>query len=214
MPSKLTERKYVKDFLGLNRADTLLNDVFDGLIELTSGEVESITGREFDLKERTEYYRSYNQDVMDPCPQFIKLQSYPLDTDERLILTYSSNESWDSTGQVLVVGTDYQIADATKGVLTVLGASGISLELQMLGRGGYIFRAAPRGFRITYSGGYSVSTLSSPNTSDPLDEYGVAQVPLSLKMIVAKKVASDYKANKGLSPWTPEEAALLNMFKR
>ena len=98
MALKLVERKYVKDILGINRADTVRDDEIEGLIAQVSEDVESECRREFDKRERTEYHASYDQNVFDPMPQFIKLKAYPLDVGERLSIVYSatSDRDWET----------------------------------------------------------------------------------------------------------------------
>lgn len=214
MPLKLTERNLVKDFLGVNRADALLNPMIDGMIEQISDEVEGLLPRKFTKVERTEYHPSYDQNIADPMPQFIKLEAYPLDTALPITVHYSSCEDWDSEGFLLVADSDYRVASAEKGVLTVRRASTILSEIAPIGGINLIYRMASRGFRVTYTGGYAITADSSPLVADPLDDFGVVQVPMGLKTLLARKIAFDWMEKKMLQPWRPEELKMLYIYRR
>jgi hypothetical protein len=73
---RLCERSRIKDLLQIPRADTLLDDTLNGLIEQASEEVAHITRRAFEYAARTEFHASYDQEPEDPTPQYIHLEAW------------------------------------------------------------------------------------------------------------------------------------------
>lgn len=208
---KLVERALVKDLLRLPRADTLQDGILNGMIEQCSAQVERITRREFTYAARVEYHRSYEQTAVDPEPQYITLNAFPVDTDETFLLQWSPHDH--RTGHIIDLSEsneDYELL-AEKGMVVVRTAGGIVNNLPLLGS--IIFSYAPRGFKVTYTGGYAVSEHPGGDP-DPLDDYDVVQVPDSLKQVVAQKVALDFQAVRMLRAFTDDERKSLSLWEK
>lgn len=208
---KLTERALVKDLLEIARADTLQDTILNNMIEQASEEAESACRRSFTKAARVEYYRSYEQMVYDLEAQYIWLDG-PVDTDEVFSIVYDPTNEHATAGLTLEL-TDY-VLDAAKGLVTVKGATGLSRNLAISVISGAVFLYSPTGFQVTYTGGYEMTVKPDGEDDDPLDDYGVTQVPNGLKMIIAQKVARDFTAKKMLMPWTDDEMASLKPFKK
>lgn len=117
-------------------------------------------------------------------------------------VVWAPNEFHDTMGVTLTPGVygdhtrmpDYAI-DEKRGCITVRRASGLMNGVLPLYLGKLIFAYAPKGFRITYTGGYPVTQepTDANYVFDPLDEFGITQVPRGLKTIVARHVANLWK---------------------
>jgi hypothetical protein len=205
---RLSERSRVKDLLQMARADTLYDRQLNGMIEQASEEVETITRRTFDYRVRVEYHRSYEQSPIDPDPQYIHLEAMPIDLTETLELAPGNPAlSWAQTP------TPNYTVYADKGVIAVTNPGRIgfgALPYPYAGGIGY----DPRGFKVTYTGGYP--TLDKPplEEDDPLDDYGFVQVPEALRSVIARKVADDWKNAKQLLPWSDDQRSLLKTWTR
>lgn len=213
MAVKLTERAKVKDLLGIARSDSLQNDLLDGLIEQNSEQVEELCRRSFTKAARTEYYQSYDQDAYDPCPQYLWLDG-PIDKTQLLEIKWAPYDQHDEVG-IALTGTDYQL-DEGRALIIVRAATG-PIAGMPIARGLVlpVFTFAPRGFQVRYTGGYPVSEKPDNEPIDPMDDYGVTQVPNSLKAVVAFKCATDWKeGNKMALPWVPEQVAQLKPWKK
>lgn len=198
MPTKLTERALVKDLLQIARADTLLDPILMGMIETTSKEAERLCRRKFAKSERTEFYKSYDQDFADPTPQYIWLDA-PVDTAEDLVINWAMFNQHATAG-TLLNPEDYTL-DAEEGLILVHGMTGLSNQAVPNTLGRPIYQYSPTGFRVTYTGGYALNTKPVGEPDDPLDDYGVVQVPDALKYVIARKVADDYEASQRAKPW-------------
>jgi len=193
---KLVERALVKDLLMLPRADTMPDGILNGLIQSASDEAVRLTRRSFGKMERVEFRQSYDQAVADPEPQWLLMDAYPIDMAQPLKVEYSPYE-WRPQGSILVLNftsQDYTV-EPDKGKIVVRGATDY-VYTSYVPINGRMFTYSPRGFRVTYTGGYPVS-VAPEGDPDPLDDYGVVQVDEGLKLVVAQQVASQYKYLRG-----------------
>ena len=210
MTIKLTERALVKDLLGIARADSLNDHILNQLIEQTSAEVERLTRREFVEIQRVEFFESLDMDGVDPVPIYIDLNA-PVDTDQAFEIVWALYSRHDTDG-ITLEAEDFQL-DETTGRLIIISSSSITTRILPLG-GLPWFQYSPNGFRVTYTGGFPLSLAPSGDPSDPLDDFGVVQVPEALKYVVARKIKSDFtEAGMGL-PWTEKERQWLRPWKK
>jgi hypothetical protein len=194
---KLVERDLVKDLLRLPRADTMQDRILSGLIGTVSQDVERLTRRAFEKKQRVEYRQSYDQAINDPEPQWVLVDAYPIDTVQPITVEYSPSE-WRPAGSIITLDAtkaDFTV-EAETGKITVRNAS-TYIYNGFYPQGGWLFSYAPRGFRVTYTGGYAISAAPDGHTADPLDDFGVIQVDDSLKLVVANAVAAKYRFMRG-----------------
>ena len=220
--------------LDINRADALFDDALDWMIQAASDQVRKLTGREFTKLARTEYHTSYETYLNEPDPQYIFTNSWPIDTGQPLKITYAAYERHTTAGIELTNSgedPDY-VVDAEDGVIMVQRVSGRGQQPLHYGYSGVpITVYAPRGFKVEYTGGYELTP--DPATGDPLDEFGIPQIPDGLKFIIAQKVATDFLAAKQmhassgepqkfkatgsagmLKPWTEEQRETLAPYRR
>jgi len=211
MPLRLTEKSRAKTAMGLARADNLLNDIVIGMIEELSEMVQDECFREFEKRERTDFITSYDQYPSDPVPQFLKVKAWPIDPDAALTVTYSPNDDHDNAAYTLVLNTDYSV-DYDSGTIIIKASPQLGFRtLPQLA--GLAYAYAPRGFKVTYTGGYAVNdTVSSP--PDPLDDDGMIMVPLGLRSFIASKIGADYIAKKQIQQFKPEEIQALYPYRR
>jgi hypothetical protein len=191
---KLTDRALCKDLLQMPRADLRQDLILDGLIQSASEDAERITRRKFGYQANiVEYHPSYDQGFNDPEPVFFIVDSFPLDPLVAPIVKWSNADHRADLQTTLDPANGDFTYDPEKGLFSIRYMGAATMTQPIIG--GFQFSYAPRGFQVTYAGGYPVTEPPSSNDSpDPLDEYGVAQVPTGLKLIVAKKVAADYRA--------------------
>jgi hypothetical protein len=207
---KLLERALVKQLLLIPYADLQFDPILDGLIEAASDQAQTITRRQFLKAQRTEIYPSYDLDD-DPEPQFILTDAVPIDSLANITVGWSPYS--DRSSETLFQPTTGAIAvDYEKGKITFLNPNLYGTRTALLAppRIGY----APQGFRITYTGGYEASTKPTGEPADPTDDYGVIQAPAGLKMILATKIATDFKASRTLLPWTLDQRASLSPYEK
>lgn len=204
---KLTDRSRVKDYAKIARADTLHDSLINDMIEQASEEVERLTRREFEKKVRTEYHTSYEQSAFEPEPQIILANAWPIDTGEELLLSWSAYDHREGTATDLTEANEDFTVDAEKGFIWVKSNGGLINNLPLLGN--MIFSYAPRGFKLTYTGGYEVTVEPDSHTADPMDDFGVASVPEGLKNIIAQKVARDLTDMRFLRPFENDDRKLL-----
>lgn len=212
MPSRLTERAKVKDLLGIARADTLQDELLSSMIEQASAEAEQICRRKFTKSARVEYYQSYDQLAYDPTPQYIWLDG-PIDTAETFSIVWAQYNRHADVG-VALTAQDYQL-DQDKALVLVGSTTGVLSNLPL--PAGYALPsigASPTGFQVTYTGGYPLNSKPIGEPADPLDDYGVTQVPESLKSIIARKVAEDWKQAKSFIPWDDTQRQMLVPWKK
>lgn len=209
---RFTTREMVKDLLGIARADAYNDANLNLLIQMNSEDVERRCRRSFAKEARTEYFTSYEQAVHDPSPQYLWLNG-PVDTGESFSLQYATYGRHDTNARVLTQDTDY-LLDAAQGLVTILGNK-INPDIQMiLSRQLAAYEFDPQGFKVTYTGGYETTTPPDPyNNPDPLDDYGVTQVPDALKMLVAQKVARDFQ-EKTITEWKVGEISALKQWSK
>lgn len=220
---KLVEMSLVKDMCNIAQADTMNNAQLRNMIEQVSREAEHFCRRTFTYGFRTEYFQSYDQQPYDPVPQYCWATSYPIDPVQPIELVWAVNEMHDTIGAILD-STDYQV-DYDRGLFVIRRTTGVFQGILPLIRGRLIFVNAPRGFRIKYTGGYHslTPTPTVPYTADPLDDYDVLDVPVGLKMVLARKIAEDWRAQKTegkdkasqsvLKPWTTEQIDTLHPWR-
>lgn len=209
---RLVERSYVKNLLGIALADTMLNAEIDNVLDFHCQMVEEITDRVFNEVERTEYHQSYEQSWADPEPQIIFLKAAPIDTGETFTIVYAPYEQHATQGTTLVLNDDYWISDETKGIIHILKASGNITTNPYIALGSPSIAYAPRGFQITYTGGYADSAGSN---TDPLHDYGIPTIPVALKQLIAGKAARDFKDGRFQpSVWTADERMSLKPWFR
>lgn len=210
---KLVERALVKDLLEIARADTLQDAVLDSMINDASDEAAEFCRRKFEKEARVEYFQSYDQTFFDPVPQFIWLDG-PIDLTAPFKIVFSSYGLHDTSGINLEDNNiDYKL-DLKESLINVYGISGTSSDPALIGLVGGNFVYSPTGFQVTYTGGYEVTVKPDGEPDDPMDDYGVVQVPRGLKMIVAQKVARDFTDKKMLMPWTDDEKLSLKPYKK
>jgi len=214
MAIKLLERSLVKDLANISRADTAWDTQLNGLIELASENVERITRRKFDKKQRIEFYQSYEQGPVDPTPQYVYTDALPIDSTATLTIFWDPYNKHDDSGiELLLSKGDFEIIDE-EGLLRIHTASGLINQLPPTRWGIPIFSYNPIGFKITYTGGYVTTTKPTAEPVDPLDDYGVTQVSDGLKLVIAQKIAIDWLGDsktpgKMLKPWTEEQKSQL-----
>lgn len=204
---KLTERALVKDYARIARADTFLDGLIASMIDQASADLEDLIRRKFEKKERTEYHTSFDQTAFDPEPQLILPDAWPIDTAERIVLDWSPYDHRVGLSTQLTISEEDFTVDSDKGFIWVRSSGGLVNELPLIGT--TLFTYAPRGFRLTYTGGYSISTVPESHTPDPLDDFGVADIPLGLKGIIAQKIARDLTRRRRLTPFDEEDMKLL-----
>lgn len=209
---KLVEMSVVKDFCNIAQSDTLDNTQLKGMIEQASREVMLFTRRDFEYGLKTEFCLSYDQQPYDPYPQYLWLTAFPLDTTKGnqgiTEIVWAPNDMHEEMGATLDT-TDYQVVPE-RGAVIVRRSTGLFNGIIPLIHGRLIFSFAPRGFRVTYWGGYaSLNPSPYPDTAirDPLDDFDVLDVPLGLKTVIARKIAEDWQAQdkspgKSLRGWT------------
>lgn len=231
MPSqvKLVEMSLVKEMCNIAQADTYQNQQLRAAIAQASADVEHATNRKYEYAADTEYCQSYDQQPYDPFPQYCFVPRYPIDLTKSVVITWAPNEMHDQMGATLD-STDYQI-DAERGCFIIRRTTGVFQGIIPLIRGRLIFCYAPRGFRIQYTGGYKalnpapagyVEGAMYPG-ADPLDDYDVPDVPLGLRMVIARKIAEDWSSWRVadrdpkmfvLKPWTTEQTRLLHPYRK
>lgn len=197
---KLTERQKVKKLLGIPFADLLHDATIDDMIAAVSEEVEEITRRKFSKAERTEYYVSYEQTSTEPDPQPLLVDAWPIDLNEPLTITWSLRGTHDENATEIESGC--QTIEDEKGMIWVTCSDSGSIPY------------AENGFKIIYTGGYEVSVEPDVHTSDPTDDFGVTEVPASLKAIVAQKVAADFKEFAFATPFSDEQRKTLKAWTK
>jgi len=200
MVTKLTERARVKDLLAIARADTFHDSDLKALIEQTSEEVERITRRNFALAARVEFFKSYDNDGVDPWPQYIHLD-FPIDQQATFEIIWALYGRHDTDG-ILVDPEDFRI-DFDTGIVTIHGSSNVTTQILPLGRKPW-WQFSPDGFRVTYTGGFPV-TVAPSGPEDPLDDFDVVQVPQALQYVVARKIKQDFTECGMCQPWTAEQ---------
>lgn len=221
MPVKLVERERVKDLAGIARADTLYDGILNSLIERVSAEAEDYCRRKFKKSARVVLMRSYDQYPNEPDCQYLWLDG-PVDRNELLAVTYSPNMRHSTEGIHLVEGDDW-FFDEEHDLIRITPYQG--LLIQLVAWQGLCVVASPTGFQVQYTGGYTKTEPPVPYTDpDPLDDFGVTQVPEGLKSILASKVWESLKARMPdltgkqefvpLKPWTKEDYAALDPWKR
>lgn len=219
---KLVEMSLVKDMCNIAQADVINNAQLRAMVEQVSREAEHFCRRTFTYGQRIEYFQSYDQQPYDPVPQYCWSTSYPIDLTKAIEIVWAMNEMHDTAGTILDA-TDYQV-DADRGLFVIRRTTGVFQGILPLIRGRLIFCYAPRGFRITYYGGYSSlnPTPTGAYTPDPLDDYDVLNVPLGLRMVLARKIAEDWRTQeeKGvpnvmrvLKTWTAEQLDALHPWR-
>lgn len=206
----LVERALVKDILQIPRADTVADYLLSALIEQASDEAEDYCRRKFLKKERVETFRSYEQAGWDPEPQYIWLDG-PVDMSQPFIVSWQDTANYSRNGNDISAGK-YDL-DPEKALLKIRGDTSELLSRLPIPRGSY-FGNSPAGFVVRYTGGYPITVASPNSTPDPLDDYGVVQVPKGLKMAIAQKVARDFQTSRTLLPWTDEEHTRLKAWKK
>lgn len=209
---KLVERALVKDLIRMPRADTMHDEILNDMIEQCSAEVERLTRRLFEKKERTEYYTSYEQTASDPDPQFVLLNAFPVDREETFRMWWSAYDHRDNLSIEMTEVEENFILDAEKGMITVRSAGSMIANLPIIGN--IAFTYAPRGFKVQYTGGYAKTVKPDGEEDDPMDDYGVVQVPQSLKVLVAQKVAKDFRDTRVLMPFSDEERKALKPWNK
>jgi len=200
MTIKLTERARVKDLLGIGRADTFHDSDLKAIIEQTSEEVERLARRSFSLAARVEFFKSYDNDGVDPVPQYLWLNP-PVDDQAFFEIVWAMYGRHD-TDSVLVDPEDYRV-DFETGQVTIHGSSNITTQILPLGRKPW-YQFSPDGFRVTYTGGYPV-TVAPSGPEDPIDDFDVTQVPIGLQYVVARKIKQDFTECGMCQPWTAEQ---------
>lgn len=208
--TKLTDRSLVKDMIGLGRADTLYDNILNGMIQQASDEAAEFCRRDFAKKARVEYFQSYEQLATDPTPQYIWLDG-PVDTEQPLVIVYAMYGDHANGSEVT---PENYILDAEQGLIKVRGGAGSLLYQLPIASRGMLYGQDPTGFQVTYTGGYAVSTPPNNHTPDPLDDFDVAAVPAGLKSILALKISEDFKDRKVLLPWTKEQKGSLKPYQK
>lgn len=198
---KLCERSYVKNFLQMPLADTRQDAVINEHIQQASAEAELYTRRKFTYGQYTEYYPAYEQTIIGLDRQVLLVDAAPIDTTQPIYLAFSPFNHIANTIIVLQWSPQMEAdgsADFTvradKGQYDVLKLGILTANFPVFAGVGFTY--SERGFKTVYTGGYPVTTVpNDPNfTPDPIDDFGVVQVPESLKLIVARKAAFDYRA--------------------
>ena len=154
---RLTERYRVKDILKINRADTKFDDLFNQMIEQASEEVEHHTRRTFAYGAQVEFLQSYEQVPGDPTPQYLKVKAWPIDTGETITIVWSAWNDHDTNG-ITVDPTDIDNSQADKGWLIVYFNKFNPVTVPHPLR--TVVTNNPRGWRVSYTGGYSLPTPS------------------------------------------------------
>lgn len=194
----------VKTIASIDFDDAGYDQILRGMLEQASEDVERMTRRKFEWLGRTEQFKSYDQDGIDPTPQWIYLNG-PVDTGETFTLTFAGGGDHSSSGSpsTLVQDTDYTL-DATEGVITILPKSPAALQNAIPVVGGLFYQNCPTGFQVVYTGGYKRHTST--------DDY--VTVPDGLQNVIAVKVARDFLDCKALKPWTEDEQNALKPWRK
>lgn len=193
------------------RADLVYDTVLNGMIETSSNAAEKRCRRKFAYAQRVEFYQSYEQDTWDPTPQYLWLDG-PIDPDVLLRITWAWNEGQDFGQEV--ASESYNV-DLEEGLIILNAQMSLPAYSNSPIPYGSNFVTSPTGFRVQYAGGYPVS--APPDVGyipDPMDDYGVVQVPDGLKLVVAQKVASDFINGKVSTPWAPEMLPMLDPYRK
>lgn len=205
---RLVERALLKDIIGMARADTGSDNLLDAMLEAATDEVMRLTRRQYLKGPYTEYYKSYEQLPSDPTSQWIWVDVPPFDTQASITVSYSSTGNHDTDGSILTVGKEYAIGTSLDHVevFSITVGSGVAFVPYF----GYAHN--PRGFKITYTGGYAAS--ADPVGDDPMDEPGVVQVPAGLKMVIASKIAKDFRKGRILQVWDEDDRRALRPYMK
>lgn len=190
----------MKDLLGIARADAFHDREISAMIEQTSVEVERLTRRSFTLAARVEFFRSYDNDGIDPWPQYLHLD-FPVDDQAFFEIVWALYGRHD-TDFIIVDTEDFRV-DFETGIVTIHGSSNITTQILPLGRKPW-WQFSPDGFRVTYTGGFPV-TVAPSGPEDPIDDFDVIQVPDSLEYVVARKIKQDFNECGMCKPWTDEQ---------
>jgi hypothetical protein len=206
--TKLTERALVKDLLQIPRADSRQDTILDSLIQTVSAECERICRRNFSHQPFiVEYFTSYDQSFSDPEPQLLIVGSFPIDGSFEPQVQWSPYDHREDLFIKLEHSTGDYSYDLESGLISIryMGVAATNLPIV----GGTLFTYHPRGFQVSYAGGYPTNDAPSPDDNpDPLDDYGITQVPTGLKLTVAKKVAADYRALRPVSDYFSRRGVL------
>jgi len=218
MSNHLIERSLVKDLINVPRADTLWDSVLNSLIEQASDDVRRFTRREFDKIIRTEFLTSFEQSAYDPDPQYLWLLGVPIDTGQAITVVWDAYDRHDTSGITLTEADGDYFVDAPRGLIVVRQASNVSQELLVAGSiAGPLFTYNPRGFKVTYTGGFALSVQGTPPPTidpDPIEDFGIPAIPNGLKMVMARKIATDWTAEQKLMPWSEDEQKALVVYAK
>lgn len=194
--STLVGRQAIKDFANINRADTRWDDLLDLAREDVSRQVEEITARTFDKRERTELHPSYHQMFGDPAPQYVIVDAPPIDTALTVTLIWAPFDDHTNNGTPLTTPEDWKFETDKQGdawAIRVQRFTSLPQNLPLPQGAIGVLGDSPTGFQVTYTGGYAVSAVIP--SSDPIDagEQDVVQVPTSLASLLAQKIADDFR---------------------
>lgn len=198
--TKLVSRASIKNLLNIPLADLLEDPTLDKLINHHSDLVAKLCRRDFAEKARIEFYQSYDQPSYDPDYQYIWLNG-PVDVGETFAISWARGMKHSTEGIDLT--TDHYYLDTEKDLVLIKPNTT------------YEYCWDPKGFRITYTGGYPVTFEPGGHTDDPTDDWDVIQCPTDLAQLVSDKVLKDYRLIKDSkmvlvpSTWTPEERQAL-----
>lgn len=206
MPLKLCERALLKNLLSMPTADPRQDETLNALIEQASEETEFLTRRKFMYGEYTEYYPSYDQTIVGLDKQTILVDAFPIDITKKVYLAFSPFNHMNQTVVELQWSPDLQARNACdftvipeRGRYDVLKLGILTANFPVFAGVGFTY--AERGFKTVYWGGYPLSVKPDNEPDDPLDDYGVTQVPYGLKLIVAKKAAAEYNLMRVKEPF-------------
>lgn len=201
MGPKLIERSLVKTRLRMPLADTVNDELINSLIQAVSEEAERYTRRKFTYGKYEEFFPSYEQTEIGVDYQILLVKAYPIDLGQPVYLAFSPNNHVSQSVNVLQWSLELASSGAADfliepelGRFDVVKMGSVTLNLPTPARAGFTY--AERGFRAIYWGGYPVSEQPSGAEDDPLDDYGVVQIPEGLKHVIADKVVGEYRVLK------------------
>ena len=201
----LTKLSYVKQQLGLHPQDNKWDCAIKGIMKAVSVQVETYCDRKFRRQSAVEYHESTHQIgnslgsfITFEVPDYIWPEITPIDQNATILLQYSFNREWDTSGITFVKDKDFFIEtiDGQAGQAEVIRV--FPSEDQLINLSNFPvtsfnhFSVHPHvmGYRLTYTGGFAYV----PADDEPCTDDDYVDVHEGLKYIVANKVARVFKS--------------------
>jgi hypothetical protein len=200
--TRLCEKSLVKDLLGINRHDLLLDKSLASFIDAVSSEAEQYCSRSFTKASRVATAPRYEQHIDDPDPQFIWLEG-PIAQSPAPQIWLSG---WTTDTDIVLEGQHFEISyelGLIKVMPTFVGLR-IDNASYIPSTPGFLDYSAS-GWKVAYTGGYDVSVRPTGDDPDPSDDYGVVQVPEALKVVIATETVRRWRTIRGIQQQTPAQ---------